>query len=137
MYILHCHRILFLGSHCTCTLGFSVKMGCYSKHSDVSVLGQSLTLLSSILTILLTCPNYSDTLMCYSNDPFLTMIHALHAITSSCGSKFERHPTVTIITTNHLVKIIGNGKAELSHSHRFSENKFYCSAALTARWFIH
>ncbi len=37
----------------------------------VSVLGQSLNLLSSILTILLTCPN-SDTLLCYNNDPFLT-----------------------------------------------------------------
>ncbi len=34
----------------------------------MSVLGQSLNLLSSILTILLTCPN-SDTLVCYSNDP--------------------------------------------------------------------
>ncbi len=29
-------------------------------------------LLSSVLTILLTCPN-SDTLLCYSNDPFLTV----------------------------------------------------------------
>ncbi len=38
----------------------------------MSVLGQSLNLLSSILTILLTCPN-SDTLLCYSNDPFLTV----------------------------------------------------------------
>ncbi len=38
----------------------------------MSVLGQSLNLLSSILTILLTCPN-SDTLVCYSNDPFLTV----------------------------------------------------------------
>ncbi len=31
-----------------------------------------LNLLSSILTILLTCPN-NDTLLCYSNDPFLTV----------------------------------------------------------------
>ncbi len=31
-----------------------------------------LNLLSSIMTILLTCPN-SDTLLCYSNDPFLTV----------------------------------------------------------------
>ncbi len=38
----------------------------------MSVLGQSLNLLSSILTILLTCPN-SDALVCYSNDPFLTV----------------------------------------------------------------
>ncbi len=38
----------------------------------MSVLGQSLNLLSSILTILLTCPN-SDTLVCYSNNPFLTV----------------------------------------------------------------
>ncbi len=41
------------------------------------VLGHSLNLLSSviniiILTVLLTCPN-SDTLLCYSNDPFLTV----------------------------------------------------------------
>ncbi len=39
----------------------------------MSVLGQSLNLLSSILTILLICPN-SDTLLCYSNDPFLTVL---------------------------------------------------------------
>ncbi len=46
-------------------------IGCYSSTTiDVPVLGQSLNLLSSILTILLTCPN-SDTLLCYSNDPFL------------------------------------------------------------------
>ncbi len=38
----------------------------------MSVLGQSLNLLSSILTILLTCPD-SNTLLCYSNDPFLTV----------------------------------------------------------------
>ncbi len=31
-----------------------------------------LSLLSSILTILLTCPN-NETLLCYSNDPFLTV----------------------------------------------------------------
>ncbi len=41
-------------------------------HIDVSVLGQSL---SSILTILPTCPN-SDTLLCYSNDPFSTVSKA-------------------------------------------------------------
>ncbi len=35
----------------------------------MSVLGQLLNLLSSILTILLTCPN-SDILLCYSNGPF-------------------------------------------------------------------
>ncbi len=38
----------------------------------MSVLGQSLSLLRSILTILLTCPN-SDTLLCYGNNTFLTV----------------------------------------------------------------
>ncbi len=36
----------------------------------MSVLGQLLSLLSSILTILLTCPN-NNTLLCYRNKPFL------------------------------------------------------------------
>ncbi len=35
-------------------------------------IGQSLNLLSSILTILLTCPN-NNTLLRYSNEPFLTV----------------------------------------------------------------
>ncbi len=39
----------------------------YSSTTIMSVLGQSLN--CSILTILLTCPN-SNTLLCYSNDPF-------------------------------------------------------------------
>ncbi len=38
----------------------------------MSILGQSLNLLNSILTILLTCPN-NNTLLCYSNEPFLTV----------------------------------------------------------------
>ncbi len=38
----------------------------------MSVLGQSLDLLSSILTILLTCPN-KNTLLSYSNEPYLTV----------------------------------------------------------------
>ncbi len=36
------------------------------------LLRQLLSLLSSILTILLTCPN-SDSMLCYTNDPFLTV----------------------------------------------------------------
>ncbi len=36
------------------------------------VLGQLLSLLSCILSILLTCPK-SDTLLCYSNNPLLTV----------------------------------------------------------------
>ncbi len=44
-------------------------MGSYSSTTE---LGQSLNLLRSILTILLTYPN-NDTLLCYSNDPFLTV----------------------------------------------------------------
>ncbi len=54
----------------------------------MSVLSQSLNLLSSIL-ILLTCPN-SDTSLCYSNEPFLTVcvflcLHAwqVHLLSSS------------------------------------------------------
>ncbi len=43
-----------------------LKMGSYSS---TTMLGQSLNLLSSILTILLTCPN-NNTLLCYSNEPF-------------------------------------------------------------------
>ncbi len=35
-------------------------------------IGTTANLLSSILTILLTCPN-NDTLLCYSNDPLLTV----------------------------------------------------------------
>ncbi len=38
----------------------------------MSVVGQSLNLLGSILIILLTCPN-SDTLLYYCNKPFLTI----------------------------------------------------------------
>ncbi len=38
----------------------------------MSVLPQFANLLSSILTILLTCPN-NDTVLCYSNDSFLTV----------------------------------------------------------------
>ncbi len=45
-------------------------MGSYS--STTMVLGQLLNLLSSILTILLTCPN-SDTLLGYSNDTSSTV----------------------------------------------------------------
>ncbi len=45
-------------------------VGC--SYNAVSVLGQLLNLLSSILTILLSCPN-SDTLLSYSNDLFLTV----------------------------------------------------------------
>ncbi len=51
---------------------YLLKMGRYSSTIDVSVLGQQLSLLSSILTILLTCPN-NDTLLRYNNDPFLTV----------------------------------------------------------------
>ncbi len=46
-----------------------LKIGSYCY---VSELGQSLSLLSSVLTIILTCPN-SDTLLCYSNNPFLVV----------------------------------------------------------------
>ncbi len=45
-----------------------LKMGCYSS----TTMCQSVNLLSCILTILLTCPN-NNTLLCYSNEPFLTV----------------------------------------------------------------
>ncbi len=48
----------------------------------MSVLGQSLNLLSSILAILLTCPN-NNTLLCYSNEPFLT-VKKLYLISEQC-----------------------------------------------------
>ncbi len=38
-------------------------------------------LLSSILTILLTCPN-NDTLLCYSNDPLLTVYSLMFPVPS-------------------------------------------------------
>ncbi len=50
--------------------------------ADVSELGQSLNLLSSILIMLLTCPD-SDTLLCYNNSPFLTeysFYSSVHAV---------------------------------------------------------
>ncbi len=49
----------------------------------MSVLGRLLSVLSSILTILLTCLN-SDTLLCYSNEPFLT-VHPLVSLTCGCN----------------------------------------------------
>ncbi len=42
------------------------------SYSSTTMWDNRLSLLSSILSILLTCPN-SDTLLCYSNDPFLTV----------------------------------------------------------------
>ncbi len=48
----------------------------------MSVLGQSLSLLRSILTILLTCPN-SDTLLCCSNNTFLTVYHSKDCLFSA------------------------------------------------------
>ncbi len=47
-------------------------------------IGTIANLLSSILTILLTCPN-NDTLLCYSNDPLLT-VYSL-AISATQGSE--------------------------------------------------
>ncbi len=49
----------------------------------MSVFGQSCNLLSSILTILLTCPN-SGTWLCYSNDTFLAVIYR------DCGTRSSR-----------------------------------------------
>ncbi len=56
------------------TYSLTVKSGQLQYHNDVSVFEQSLSLLRSILTILLTCPN-SDTLLCYSNNPFLAVLN--------------------------------------------------------------
>ncbi len=53
-----------------------LKMGSYSSTQRCVSIGTIANLLSSILTILLTCPN-NDTVLCYSNDPFLT-VHSLH-----------------------------------------------------------
>ncbi len=49
----------------------------------MTLLGQLLNLLSSILTILLTCPN-NDTSMCYSNNPLTVkvLIHELRDTSS-------------------------------------------------------
>ncbi len=52
----------------------------------MSVLGQMLNLLRSILTILLTCPN-NDTLVCYSNNPFLT-VYGQHQYLSKESVKY-------------------------------------------------
>ncbi len=48
-----------------------LKMGSYSS-TTMSQYWTIANLLSSILTILLTCPN-NDTVLCYSNDPLLTV----------------------------------------------------------------
>ncbi len=60
-------------------------------------------LLSSILTILLTCPN-NDTLLCYSNDPFLTMIycHLLRRCPNSEGNG-SLVPRLTLVLTRKYV----------------------------------
>ncbi len=59
----------------------TVKMGSYSS---ITMCQYWDNLLSSILTIILTCPN-NNTLLCYSNEPFLTVNVRtnLHAITLS------------------------------------------------------
>ncbi len=57
-----------LDSNAVCKMGIvTVAQRCVS-------IGRSLNLLSSLLTILLTCLN-GNTLLCYSNDPFLTLKH--------------------------------------------------------------
>ncbi len=48
-----------------------LKMGSYSS-TTMCQIGTIANLLDSILTILLICPN-NDTVLCYSNDPFLTV----------------------------------------------------------------
>ncbi len=55
-------------AHLIFLYSYTVINGQLQQHNNVSVLGQLLDLLSSILTILLTCPN-NDTLLCYSNNP--------------------------------------------------------------------
>ncbi len=47
-------------------------MGSYSSTTKYVSIGTIANLLNSILTILLTCPN-NDTVLCYSNDSFLTV----------------------------------------------------------------
>ncbi len=56
----------------------------------MSVLGQSLNLLSSILTILLTCPN-SNTLLCYHNDPVLNSVATLESRVLTVVAVFRKH----------------------------------------------
>ncbi len=56
-----------------------LKMGCYCSTTMCQYWDKiMLNLLRSILTILLTCPN-SNTLLCYSNDPFLAVYTSLSA----------------------------------------------------------
>ncbi len=52
--------------------------GMYTAQHCVSI-GKFLNLLSSILTNLLTCPN-NNTLLCYSNKPFLTVYFSLPVV---------------------------------------------------------
>ncbi len=59
---------LYGWKHSTSNISTLLKTGSYSS-TTISVLGQSLNLLSSILIILLT----SDTLLCYYNEHFLAV----------------------------------------------------------------
>ncbi len=68
-------------------------------------------LLSSILTILLTCPN-NDTVVCYSNDPFLTVYQ--------CNSRWHLNlgvwgPQLNTLTTR-LSVYFNNVYADMSRT---------------------
>ncbi len=52
--------------------GYTVKKWIVTGAQPCVSIGTTANLLSSMLTILLTCPN-NDTVLCYSNDPFLTV----------------------------------------------------------------
>ncbi len=65
--VCHCHSC----NTCTCSSGAHAKWVVTITQHCVSI-GTIANLLSSILTILLTRPN-NDTVLCYSNDPFLTV----------------------------------------------------------------
>ncbi len=56
------------------TYAFTVKKGIVTVAQRCVSIGTIANLLSSIVTILLTCPNIG-TLLCYSNDPFVTVFH--------------------------------------------------------------
>ncbi len=80
----------------------------------MSVLGQSLNLLSSILAILLTCRN-SDTLLCYSNDPFFTVYDTGEAIGCTTGSVAVS--TDLIVLPPSLISIFISIQVALLSSH--------------------
>ncbi len=86
----------------------------------MSVLGQLLNLLSSILTILLTCPN-SGTWLCYSNDPFLTVWSCITVFAGGAVGALLVVTTVVLV----LIPVYISCKKKTGRSLRTRRRKVY------------